>query len=109
MTTAIAAPEDQSDNQTGGGAASALLLISADYVDDIEKIRIATENRLRSLKQVKGLGDTPESRRWESQLEALNELEAFAISELKRAMRAHPLGEFVKGTVGLGEKQTARL
>jgi hypothetical protein len=42
-------------------------------------------------------------------LDAIIALEAQAIKDLERAMRAHPLGAWVKQQVGVGEKQAARL
>lgn len=102
-------------------AADALVLIAADVLDDLERIRIATENRLRSLTSEpvegerggwfgKGLSpDMPEVRRVDSILDGLRTLEHQAENDLKRAMRKHPLGDWVKRTVGVGEKQAARL
>lgn len=41
----------------------ALLTIYADLLDDLERSRIATENRIRSLRDVKGLAGSPEEER----------------------------------------------
>jgi hypothetical protein len=87
----------------------ALLLILADAVDDLERVRIATDNRIRSLIQVKGLEDSPERRRLEQLRDGIAALEHAATRDLQRAMRAHPLGSWVKRTIGVGEKQAARL
>lgn len=89
--------------------ADALLLIYADALDDLERVRIATENRVRSLVQVKGMEGTAEQARLEGLTEALHALEHGAELELKRALRQHPLGLWVRRTVGIGEKQGARL
>ncbi len=89
--------------------AGALLLVYADAVDDLECVRIATENRVRSLRQVKGMDGTPEEARLAGMVDALKALEHQATLDLKRAMRAHPLGPWVKATKGVGEKQAARL
>lgn len=89
--------------------ADALLLICADALDDLERVRIANENRLRSLRDVKGMGGTTAEARLESLTGGLAELEHGATLELQRAMRAHPLGAWVKGQVGIGLKQGARL
>lgn len=86
-----------------------LLLIFADALDDLERTRIATENRARALRQVKGMDDTPEEARLTGLVAALAALEHAAGLDLKRALRAHPLGPWVKATVGIGEKQGARL
>ena len=92
-----------------GSAHDSLLLIFADALDDLERVRIATENRVRSLRQVKGMDDTPEERRLDGLVGALAALEHGAELDLKRALRAHPLGPWVKQTIGIGEKQGARL
>jgi hypothetical protein len=89
--------------------ADALLLICADALDDLERVRIANENRLRSLRDVKGMGGTTAEARLEALTAGLAELEHGATLELQRAMRAHPLGPWVKGQVGIGLKQGARL
>lgn len=90
-------------------AADALLLIFADALDDLERVRIATENRVRSLVQVKGMEGTPEQARLEGLCDGLRAMEHGAELELKRALRTHPLGPWVKRTIGIGEKQGARL
>jgi hypothetical protein len=87
----------------------ALLLILADAVDDLERVRIATDNRIRSLVQVKGLEDSPERDRLIELRTGIAALEHAATRDLQRAMRAHPLGPWVKRTIGVGEKQAARL
>lgn len=91
------------------GLADARLLILADTLDDLERARIAAENRLRSMRQVKGLDGSPEYGRLAGLIDALSDLEHHAELELKRALRAHPLGAWVRATVGVGEKQGARL
>src|SRR4051812_17548773 len=77
--------------------------------DDLERVRIATENRLRALRDEKGFADSPEARMLEALVEQLRSLEDGGTLNLRRAMRAHPLGPWVKRTVGIGEKQAARL
>jgi hypothetical protein len=89
--------------------ADALLLIYADALDDIEAVRIANENRVRALRDAKGMADTPEEARLSGLVDALRSLEHGAELELKRALRKHPLGGWVRDTVGVGEKQGARL
>lgn len=89
--------------------ADSLLLIYSDALDDFERTRIATENRVRSLRQVKGMEGTPEEARLQAMVEGLAALEHGAELELKRALRTHPLGPWVKATIGVGEKQGARL
>lgn len=87
----------------------ALLTIYADLVDDLEKSRIATENRIRALRDVKGLAGSPEEERLDSIAMGLAEAERKATNELKKAVKAHPLGEWIGGQLGVGEKQAGRL
>lgn len=90
-------------------AHDALLLILADTLDDLERQRIATMNRLRALETAKGMPDSPEARFMLELGRQLEALEHGAELELKRAMRIHPLAPWVKRTIGVGEKQGARL
>jgi hypothetical protein len=87
----------------------ALLALYADMLDDLERTRIATENRVRSLRQVKGMEGTKQEERLQAMVDDLSALERGATLELKRALRQHRLGPWVKRTVGVGEKQGARL
>lgn len=93
----------------GAAQADALLLLYADALDDLERVRIATENRVRALVDVKGMEGTPEQARLEGLCDGLAVMEHNVELELKRALRAHPLGPWVKRTLGVGEKQGARL
>lgn len=86
-----------------------LLTIYADLVDDLERSRIATENRIRSLREVKGLAGSPEEERLDSIAMGLAEAERKATNELKKAVKLHPLGEWIGAQVGVGEKQAGRL
>lgn len=94
-------------------ASAGAVLIGSDMLDDLEEVRIRTENRLRSLTDAehgKGLPtDCREAVFLASMVDSLNALEHSAKLQLQRAMRAHPLGAWVKRTVGIGEKQGARL
>lgn len=87
----------------------ALLAVYADMLDDLERTRIATENRVRSLRQIKGMTGTPQEERLRAMVDDLAALERGAVLELKRALRQHRLGPWVKRMVGVGEKQGARL
>lgn len=60
----------------------ALLTIYADLLDDLEKSRIATENRIRALRQAKGLGGSPEEKRLTLIASSLGEAEQKAANEL---------------------------
>jgi len=91
------------DTQTSSVAAE-LLFFSA-LLDDIEQVRKATANRIGALER-EGVGTLPI---YQQQLESLEQIEHQAVLALQRAMRKHPLGPWVKRTVGIGEKQAARL
>lgn len=88
--------------------AYSLLALYADQLDDFEALRIAQQNRLRALAEYAPPAD-PTLARIEATVDALAALEHGAELELKRALRKHPLGPWVKATVGVGEKQGARL
>jgi hypothetical protein len=86
----------------------------ADTVDSLEHVRIENENRLRQLcdsgEHGHGLTvDHPQVRILAGIVADLEVSEHQAVLALKRAMRAHPLGPWVKNTPGVGEKQAARL
>jgi hypothetical protein len=96
------------------------LLMAAAVVDDLERTRIANENRLRQLTRTEADSDGlergfgldlthPDVARLAGIVEGLVALEHQAVLQLQRTMRAHPLGPHVAATRGLGEKQAARL
>lgn len=100
--------------------ADPLLALAADVLDDLERVRIANENRLRQLTRdvtdsdglERGFGltlDHPDVKRLAALVEALAKSEHDAELNLKRQLRAHPLGPWVKQARGVGEKQAARL
>jgi len=103
------AMDDDHINPAGADLHDALLAVLADALDDLERVRIATQNRVRSLQQVKGLEGTKFEANLADLLDSLAALEKKATLDLQRAMRLHPLGAHVKATKGLGEKQAARL
>lgn len=97
-----------------------LLGLAADVLDDLERVRIANENRLRQLTRTEtdvdgedrgfGLDEShPDVARLAALVAALAKAEHDAELQLCRQMRAHPLGPWVKSTIGVGEKQAARL
>jgi ribosomal protein L37E len=86
-----------------------LLTIYADLLDDLERSRIATENRIRSLRDVKGLAGSPEEERLDAIAMGLAVAEKQAVNELRKAVKAHPLGPWISAQVGVGEKQAGRL
>lgn len=92
----------------------------AQWLDDVENLRKAQNNRLRIL-----VTDEPDSdgihrgfgydethpvvSTMSATIGQLDQIEHAAILELNRAMRKHPLNEWRKGQKGIGEKQLARL
>ncbi len=98
------APVDQSANALARG----LLKLHAESLTDIEALRIATENRVRALGEL-GLDDSPFARNAETMAAELRRVEHAAELDLKRVVRLHPLHAWIKSTVGVGEKQGARL
>lgn len=114
-TIRLTAPTKESSAQ-----ADAFLYLQAQILDDLEKVRIANENRLRQLTRSTqdadgqergfGLDEThPDVARLAGIVDAIKTLEHGAELNLKRTLRQHPLGAWVKNTVGVGEKQGARL
>jgi hypothetical protein len=100
--------------------ADSLLSLAADVLDDLEKVRIANVNRLRQLTrteadsdgEIRGFGlplDHPDVARLAGLVDGLKRLEDEAVLQLQRTMRRHPLGPWVKATVGVGPKQGPRL
>jgi hypothetical protein len=96
------------------------LALAADFLDDVERVKIANENRLRSLTRVGtdadgvdryiGLDvDHPVVAQLATMVESLAAVEHAATLNLQRMVRKHPLGPWIKATKGVGEKQGARL
>ncbi len=109
MTEADIAPAVEVEHNEAVSDPYSLILLYADSLNDIEKLRIATGNRLRALEDDKGMKNTPESRRLSEYHDRLLGLEKESVKEVERAMKAHPLSPMIKGVNGLGMKQTARL
>ncbi len=97
-----------------------LIYAQAGVVDDLERVRIANENRLRQLTRTevdkdgeeRGFGlneDAWEVRSLGTIVENVRTVETSAIKDLEKAMARLPIGPYVKATSGLGLKQTARL
>lgn len=96
------------------------LCLVADSLDDMERTRIAAENRLRALTRseadsdgyMRGLGldsRSPQVASAQSLVAGLIELEKSQTGALQKAMKQHPLYGFVSSVRGVGEKQAARL
>lgn len=98
-----------------------LLGVMADAVDDLEKTRIAMENRYRQLTRseddkdgdLRGFGldeSLPEVKRVRQVIDGLAAGEHQAILNLNRQVRKHPLWKsWAVDQKGIGEKQFARL
>lgn len=100
--------------------ADPLLALAADVLDDLERVRIANENRLRQLTrdetdkdgEDRGFGltlDHPDVRRLAVLVETLAKAEHDAELNLARMVRRHPLGPWAKTQRGVGDKQIGRL
>lgn len=96
------------------------LALLADVLGDLEATRIANENRLRQLTRTEtdidgedrgfGLDEShPDVARLAGVVDGIKALEHQATLNLQRSIRKHPLGPWVKHTIGVGEKQGARL
>lgn len=96
------------------------LSLAADVLDDLERLRIAMENRHRTLTTTDpdddgvmrgfGLDDShPDVANLAALVATLKAAEHQATLQLQRKMRKHPLGPWVKDQRGIGEKQGARL
>jgi len=96
------------------------LALAADVLDDIERVRIANENRLRQLTrsvedsdgELRGFGldqSHPDVARLAALVTTLAKVEHDATLNLQRVIRRHPLYSWVKAQRGVGEKQAARL
>ncbi len=79
----------------------------SDMLDDLEGIRIANENRIRSLEQADIGGEEVDTLK--ESLAVLTKQEEAIIKGLQKSMRRHPLGPWLKAQRGIGEKQGARL
>lgn len=91
-----------------------LLGFHGDMLDDFEEVRIRLENRRRTLLSEEDWGHglsplLPEIGVIDDSLERLSAIEHGIVLNLQRSMRQHPLGPWVKRTIGIGEKQAARL
>lgn len=106
--------------ETRPSLADPFLYLAAQAVDDLEKLRKASQNRLRILTTdapdddgiTRGFGLTeahPAVAAQAALAEGVARLEHQAVLELQRRMRKHPLGPWGKAQRGIGEKQLARL
>lgn len=89
----------------------AIVTLTADILDDIERARISAENQLRSALDIKGLDPVLNAQHLaplEELITGLQGVEAQAIKRLASAMKHHPLGAWVADTPGLGAKTVGR-
>lgn len=97
-----------------------VLTLACVTVDDLERQRIAQENRYRSLTRSGtsenglewgyGLDDRdPSVAAAGAILDGIRDLEKQAVRQLEKQMKAHPLGPWVKAQKGAGNKTVARL
>lgn len=89
----------------------AIVTLSADILDDIERARISAENQLRAALDSKGLDPALNAQHLaplEGLVQGLRDVEAQAVKRLESAMRHHPLGAWVAETQGLGAKTVGR-
>jgi hypothetical protein len=110
----------ESGAQMFPAAGDPLLALAADVLGDLEKVRIANENRLRQLTRsvedsdggTRGFGldeAHPDVARLAALVGMLTDAEHKATLNLQRFMRKHPLGPWMAAQKGIGEKQGARL
>lgn len=96
------------------------LALAADFLDDVERVKIANENRLRALTRAETDADGvdryvgldashPVVAQLAAMVTSLAEVEHAAVLNLQRMLRKHPLHAWVKAQRGVGEKQAARL
>lgn len=104
----------------GGSLLDPALALAADVLDDLERVRVANENRLRQLTrstedvdgELRGFGmdeSHPDVARLAALVDTLKRAEHDATLNLQRHMRRHPLGPWAKSIRGAGDKQVARL
>ena len=87
------------------------IILLADILDDLERVRIANENRWRSLTSVEDWGKGIPEKQVEfiaALIENLKAQEHGAVLALKRAVRTSPLGEWQKANTPYGEKTLGR-
>ena len=118
--------QGQEEGRAHGGVAPLITLrdpflaFAASVLDDIERVRIANENRVRQMTRtepdedgiVRGFGmpdDHPDVEMMREMVTALSTIEATATKNLQRRMRKHPLHATTSRMRGVGDKQVARL
>jgi len=113
-------PANAHTSPNHGLLADPALAFAADVLDDLERVRNANANRLRSLTATEpdedgvmrgfGLDEShPDVARLAVIVTTMDALVHDATLQLQRQMRKHPLGPWAKAQRGIGEKQAARL
>lgn len=108
------------DIAAAGNLFDGYLCLVADTLDDLERTRIANENRVRQLTRAqhdadgeqRGLGldaRSPEVARAQALVASIAQLEKDATKDLARALKKHPLYPTIRDMKGVGDKQAARL
>ena len=116
MTTVEAPPRPEISFQMSSGP----LALMAELLDDLERTRIANENRYRQLTrtevdkdgEVRGFGlpeDYPAAVAVKSMIDALTTMEVTATKNLNTELKNSPLHPWLKAQRGVGDKQGARL
>lgn len=98
----------------GPNLADPKLAVAADVVDDLERMRIANKNRLRTLTDTSEHGhgfpdNDPDIQRLTVLTDTMLKLEDDAIKNLERVMKQSPLWQWANPIAGVGAKQFARL
>jgi hypothetical protein len=93
-----------SNRESPGDPVYDALRADAEALDGIEAVRIATENRLRTM-----LPGSPEAARTAILMVGLKDLEKQAVRNLEKTLKGMPLGAWIQSTPGIGLKQGARL
>jgi len=100
--------------------ADGTLELAAAVLDDIERVKLANENRLRAMTrdeadadgEIRGLGldeRHPAVARLAAIVSTLDTIYRDATKNLEKSMRQHPLYPWAKSIRGVGDKQIARL
>lgn len=95
-------------------AAAAQITFHADILDDLETIRIANSHRLKALTRTpekggKGLAWLPEFEALDHIIDQIAAAEHEAAKQLQKAVKRHPLADWIQNTTGIGLKQAGRL
>lgn len=117
---AVVRPEPSGDSRRGMILYNPYLCLLSDSLDDIEALRIATDNRVRALTrneedadgEMRGLGldaRSPEVSRSMALAENIQALEHQATLDLQREVKRSPLYGWVARNKGVGAKQAGRL